>query len=277
MGKDKKIKIILLSVLILFLSVSVTETVFAYGGGGKNPASESDSAAGPPAKRTDTVKKFTKEELENFFAGLPDGLRQRIIDKQVGKPRTLAQLNLIRSLFLDAEKFRNESDAAYWQSYEEVAVVLDKAGQNAELALAFTSGGTSSAAVKFITGTLFGASRAGLNAYNEGKSVGDIIQAIAVTIAVDNVMKLKNLERIGGRASDLVDMVSRAARLNKNPQVTKYLVRVGMKAGLVKYGEKLTKDQIGNIMNYMANQARNARPTRTSRPANIYTNQAGIW
>jgi hypothetical protein len=280
MSTSKTLKILLISGFLLLLTAGLT---FACngggGGGGGGGGSDSSASTTPPPKKTDEVKTYTREELEDFFSGLPDGVRDMIISKQEGKPRTPAQLNLIRNIFLDAEKFKNESEEAIWKSYEEVAVVLDQAGQNAELVLAFTTGGTST----FVTGTLFGATRAGVNEYSKGKSTEDIIQAIAVAVSVDGIMNnVGQLKKLGDRGGKLVDMVSRAAKLNKNPKVAKYLMKVGIKAGLYKQGEKLTKDTIGAILNSMATGIRNAE-VNNSTPAtyegdrNIYRNQAGIW
>ncbi len=271
MEKDKKIKITYLLIVILFLSLGITGSVWAYGGGGGNPASDSDSAVGgppgDPPKKSDVVKEYTREELEQIFSGLPEDIKEMIIDKQEGKPRTPAQLNLIKSLFLGAEKFKHESEEAIWQSYEEIAVVLDQAGQNAELVLTFATGGTSS----FVTGTLFGATRAGINATNEGKSTEEILQAMAVAVAVDKIMSnVSGLKKLGDRGGELVDMVSRAAELNKNPQVMKYLIKVGAKAGLYKEGEKLTKDAIGAILSYVGDQARKTTAVPTSPPMPTY-------
>lgn len=270
MEKDKKIKITYLLIVILFLSLGITGSVWAYGGGG-NPASDSDSAAGGPSedppKKSDIVKEYTREELEEIFSGLPEDIKKMIIDKQEGKPRTPAQLNLIKSLFLGAEKFKHESEEAIWQSYEEIAVVLDQAGQNAELVLTFATGGTAN----IVTGTLFGAVRSGANAANEGKSTEDILQAIAVAVAVDKIMSnVKGLKKLGDRGGELVDMVSRAADLNKNPKVAKYLMRVGAKAFGYKLGEKLTKDQIGAILGYIGDQARKTTAVPTSPPMPTY-------
>lgn len=269
MEKDKKIKITYLLIVILFLSLGITGSAWAYGGGG-NPASDSDSAVGgppDPPKKSDIVKEYTREELERIFSGLPEDIKEMIIDRQEGKPRTPAQLNLIKSLFLGAEKFKHESEEAIWQSYEEIAVVLDEAGQNAELVLAFATGGTSN----IVTGTLFGATRAGINAANQGKSTEDILQAIAVAVAVDKIMSnVKGLKKLGDRGGELVDMVSRAADLNYNPKVAKYLMKVGAKAFGYKMGEKLTKDQIGAILGYIGDQARKAQPAPVSRPMPTY-------
>jgi hypothetical protein len=274
MGKNKKTKILLLALL---LSVLLTGVSFATPGGHGGGSSGDGSTAGQ--KKTDQVKTYTRTELEDFFSGLPDGIRELVIDKQEGKPRTPAQLNLIRNIFLDADKFRNESEAAMWEAYEEVAVVLDQAGQNAELVLAVTTGGTST----FVTQTLFGATRAGVNEYSKGKSTEDILQAVAVAVSVDSIMSnVGKLKNIGDRGGKLVDMVSRAAKLNKNPKVAKYLMKVGIKAGVYKAGEKLTKDAIGAILNAMATGVRKIEVSNSTPPTyqgnpNIYRNQAGIW
>jgi len=274
MEKDKKTKITHLLIVILFLSLGITGSVWAYGGGGGGGGrpGESDSDAGgpPPAptKKSDIVKEYTREELEEIFSGLPEDVVEQIVDRQEGKPRTPAQLNLIKSLFLSAEKFKNESEEAIWQSYEEIAVVLDKAGQNAELVLTFATGGTAN----IVTGTLFGAVRSGANAANEGKSTEDILQAMAVAVAVDKIMSnVSGLKKLGDRGGELVDMVSRASQLNKNPQVMKYLVKVGVKAGLYKEGEKLTKDTIGAILGWAGDEARKAAAAPTGPPTETYT------
>jgi hypothetical protein len=271
MEKDKKTKITHLLIVILFLSLGITGSVWAYGGGGgdRSGASDDDIGVPPPAptKKSDIVKEYTREELEEIFSGLPADVVEQIVDRQEGKPRTPAQLNLIKSLFLSAEKFKNESEEAIWQSYEEIAVVLDKAGQNAELVLTFATGGTAN----IVTGTLFGAVRSGANAANEGKSTEDILQAMAVAVAVDKIMSnVSHLKKLGDRGGELVDMVSRAADLNKNPQVMKYLIKVGAKAGLYKEGEKLTKDTIGAILSYAGDQARKTTAAPTSPPMPTY-------
>jgi len=271
MEKDKKIKITHLLIVILFLSLGITGSVWAYGGGGGDRSGASDDDIGgptaTPTKKSDIVKEYTREELEEIFSGLPADVVEQIVDRQEGKPRTPAQLNLIKSLFLSAEKFKNESEEAIWQSYEEIAVVLDKAGQNAELVLTFATGGTAN----IVTGTLFGAVRSGANAANEGKSTEDILQAMAVAVAVDKIMSnVSGLKKLGDRGGELVDMVSRAADLNKNPQVMKYLVKVGAKAGLYKEGEKLTKDTIGAILSYVGDQARKTAAAPTSPPVDTY-------
>ena len=206
MKKNQKSKINILFILILFLFVSVPDSIFAYGGDGPASAADSDSyidSPTQPEKKSDAIKTYTKEELEKFFSGLPDGVRQLVIGKQEGKSRTPAQLNRIRNIFLDADRFKHESEEAMWQAYEEVAVVLDNAGQTAELALAFTTGGTST----FVTQTLFGATRAGVNEYSKGKGVGDILQAVAVAVSVDSIMNnVGKLSKLGNRANQLVDL-----------------------------------------------------------------------
>ncbi len=286
MGKDKKMKIIRFSIMILFLSLWVTGSVFAYGGGGGDRSGTSDDDMGvqlpdppkPPdeggggggdgGKESDRIKKYTRDELKKFFSGLPDDVVDRIISKQEGKPRTFAQLNLIRGLFLDAEKWTNQSEADVWQSYEGVAVVLDKTGQSAEMVLGFATGGTSN----IVTGTLFGATRAGINAVNEGKTTADIIQAIAVTVAVDKIMnKVEGLKKLGDRGGQLVDMVTKASQLNKNPAVAKYLIKTGIKAGIYKEGEALTKEAIGAILGYVGDEARKAAAAPTGPPTETYT------
>jgi len=271
MEEMHRFRILLILLLIVLLSAGMCNSAFAYGGGGGGGGG--DPIISNPPKKSNVVREYTREELEDFFSGLPENVREMVIDKQEGKPRTPAQLSLIRNIFLDAERFQHESEEAIWQSYEEIAVVLDQAGQNAELVLTFVTGGTSN----IVTGTLFGATRAAVNAANEGKSTEDILQAIAVTVAVDNIMKIKGLNKLGNRGGELVDMVYRANKLGKNRKVVSYLARVGAKAGIVKAGEKATKDQIGAILSYMADAARTHQAKPTRRPANIYRNQAGIW
>ena len=283
MGKDKKMKIIRFSIVILFLSLWVTASVWAYGGGGgfkdgssdddigvqlPDPSDKEGGGGGGGGNESDKIKKYTRDELKNFFSGLPDDVVDRIIAKQEGKPRTFAQLNLIRSIFLDSEKWKNESEADVWESYEGVAVVLDKTGQSAEMVLGFATGGTSN----IVTGTLFGATRAGINAVNEGKTTAAIIQAIAVTVAVDKIMnKVEGLKKLGDRGGQLVDMVTRASQLNKNPAVAKYLIKTGIKAGIYKEGEALTKEVIGAILNYAGDEVRNAASTPTGPPTETFT------
>jgi len=262
-------------IIILLMFSFDAKQVNAYGGGsGGGGGGESSGASELGSTTKSDIKRvYTRSELERFFSGLPPSVREMIIDKQEGKERSLAQLHLIRTIFLQAERFKGESEASYWQSYEDLAVLLDKTGQNAELVLAFTTGGSST----FITQTLFGAVRAGANEYSKDKSVGDIIQAIAVSVAVDKIMATKNLSRIGNRANNLVDMVYRANKLKKNPRVLKYLAKVGAKAGIYKQGESYTKAQIANILNFIANQAKKLEPTNTTPSPNIYRNQAGFW
>jgi hypothetical protein len=270
--RNRKPGILAFFISVLFLLSAGASCVLAYGGGGGGGgAGVGDSTV----RASDVVKVYTRTELEAFFSGLPDKVRDMIINKQEGKPRSPAQLNLIRNIFLQAESFQHQSEEAYWQSYEDLAVLLDKTGQNAELVLAFTTGGTST----FVTGTLFGATRAAANEYSKDKSVSDIIQAIAVTVAVDQIMKIDKLSKIGERGNKLVDMVYRANKLNKNPRVLKYLTKVAIKAGIHKEGENFTKSQISNILNYVANKVRTTE-VKTSVPYRspmIYRNQAGIW
>jgi hypothetical protein len=276
MEERKKTKIILLSILVLFLSVSVTESAFAYGEGGNKGGGGDEITGGlAPTKNSDIVKEYTREELEDFFSGLPDGVREMVIDKQEGKPRTPAQLNLIRNIFLEAENWNQQSTEAVWQSYEEIAVVLDQAGQKAEFVLTFVPG--TGWVVNAITGTAFGTVREGVNAYSAGGSNADIAQAMAVNIALSQIMKFGSLEKLGSRGNELLDMVSRAGKLQKNSKVWKYLARVGAKAVGYKVGEELTKNQIKEILNYIANEAKTAEVRPISPPPMIYRNQAGIW
>lgn len=242
MEKTGCMKIILSMTLILFLFMSVNNSAFGCGGGGKGGRGDTP---------TTTIQRFERSDLERIFGGISsDDLRKLIINKQLGKERTLAQLNLINELFLSAESFRHESDAAIWKSYEDIAVLLDKTGQNAELVLAFATAGTST----IVTGTVFGAGRKGIDAYTKDKSVGEIIQAVAV--AVDNIMKFKGLKRLGERSGQLVAMVHRANKLKTNPKVRQYLAEVALKAGLFKGVEQFTKAQTDTLLNYIANAAK---------------------
>ncbi|MBN2061005.1 MAG: hypothetical protein JW882_11390 [Deltaproteobacteria bacterium] len=260
MKRDNKAKIIFLPLLIVFLCIWSNGLVFAYGGGGGGGSYDQPKAS-------ETARKYTREELQAIFSGLPEDIREMIIDKQEGKTRTPAQLNLIKSIFLSAENWKHQSEEAIWQSYEEVAVVLDQAGQNAEIVLAFTTGGTST----FVTGTLFGATRAGVSEYSKGKGVEDILQAMAVSVAVDKIMgNVQGLKNMSTRGERLVDMVARAAQLNQNPKVRQYLMKVGTKAGVYKSGEKLTKDTIAAILNAMATQVRKASVPTMSPPMTTY-------
>jgi hypothetical protein len=267
MEKTTCMKIILPMTLILFLFMSVNNSAFGCGGGGGG-GGKGGAKGGRGDAPTTTIQKFTRAQLEDFFKGLPEDVRELIISKQEGKDRTLAQLNLIRGIFFEAEKFRHESDAAIWQSYEDLAVLLDKTGQNAELVLTFVTGGTST----IVTRTLFGTVRKGVDEYSKGKSVGDIIQAMAVAVAVDNIMKAKGLKRLGDRGGQLVDMVYRANKLNKNPRVLKYLAKVGVKALGFRQSEQFTKAQIGKILNYIANAAKKKQVVNTTP---VYSRQMG--
>ena len=110
-GNRRILRILLLPFLILMLSVGICTSAFAYGGGGGGGGGDSDAdpyLSGPP-KKTEMVREYSREELEEFFAGLPANVREMVIDKQKGKPRTPAQLNLIRSIFLQADRFQQES------------------------------------------------------------------------------------------------------------------------------------------------------------------------
>lgn len=266
MRKDKKTKIILLLILILFLSVSVTGSVFAYGGGG-DPADPEDSDSYVPPKKSDMVKKYTREELNTIFSSLPSGIRQLVIDKQEGKPRTKAQLIKILRIFLQAQNFKNQAesiDANAWADlvgyWTDLAIFLDKRGKDAEFILSFVP------AAGWMSGTAFGAVRAGIDKYAEGKGVVDIAQAMAVSVAVDQIMKVGSLKDLGKRGDELVDMIQRADKLKRNSKVTKYLRRVGAKLLGTKVTEKLTKDQIGEVLGYIADQARAAEAKPTSPP-----------
>ncbi|MCD4719782.1 MAG: hypothetical protein K8S13_07960 [Desulfobacula sp.] len=272
MRKDKRTKVILLAILILFLSVSVTTLVFAYGGGGKNPASESDSAVGGPP--VDEAREYTREELNAMFSGLPTGIRELVIGKQEGKPRTKAQLIKILRIFLQAQNFRNQAesiDANAWADlvgyWTDLAIFMDKRGKDAEFILSFVP------AAGWMSGTAFGAVRAGIDKYAEGKGIKDIAQAMAVSVAVDQIMKVGSLSKLGKRGDELVDMIQRADKLKRNSKVTQYLRRVGRELFNVKIEEKLTKDQIGKVLGYIADQARAAEVKPVSPPPSV----PSIW
>lgn len=259
MGSSKKTKKILVSLLILFFLVSVPQFVFAYGGGGEGGNSD--------VKQT---KKYTREELEEIFKGLPEGVRKLVIDKQVGKERTKAQLIKILKIFLQAQNFKNQAesiDANAWADlvgyWTDLAIFLDKRGKDAEFILSFVPG------AGWMSGTAFGAVRSGIDKYSEGKGIKDIAQAMAVSVAVDQVMKLGSLSKLGKRGDELVAMIARADKLKRNSRVSKYLRTVGAKLVGIKIGEKLTKDQIGKIINHIANSAQRAQVTNTRPPAMI--------
>lgn len=271
MGKRKKTKVILLIILILFLSVLTTESLFAYGGGGGGDEKEDVS----PPKKSSIVTTYTKEELTVIFLGLPSGIRELVIDRQEGKPRTPAQLNLILNIFLEAESWNQQSEEAIWESYEGLATVLDKAGQQAEFVLTFVPG--TGWVVKTITGVAFGTVREGLNASNLGGDSADIAQAMAVNVALTQIMKFGSLEKLGKRGSKLLDMVSRASKLKPNSKVMAYLLKTGGKAVGYKVGEELTKAQFKSLLNFTAKHIRKAEVGAISQPPTIYTNQAGIW
>ena len=269
MEKTGCMKIILSMTLILFLFMSVNNSAFGCGGGGK-----SGGKSGRGDTPTTTIQEFKRAELEEFFKGISSkDLRELIIKKQLNKERTLAQLNLIRELFLSAEKFRHESDAAIWKSYEDIAVLLDKTGQNAELVLAFATAGTST----IVTGTVFGAGRKGIDAYTKDKSVGEIIQAVAVAVAVDNIMKVKGLKRLGERSGQLVAMVHRANKLKTNPKVRHYLAEVALKAGLFKGVEQFTKAQTDTLLNYIANAAKKKQVVNTTPAYNYMRSPSPVY
>ena len=261
MGKSKNTKKTLVSLLILFFLVSVPQFVFAYGEGGDSQASDSD------AQQT---KIYTREELEEIFKGLPEGLRKMVIDKQVGKERTRAQLIKILKIFLTAQNFKNQAesiDANAWADlvgyWTDLAIFLDKRGQDAEFILSFVPG------AGWMSGTAFGTVRAGISKYSEGKGMGDIAQAMAVSVAVDQVMKLGSLSKLGKRGDALVDMIARADKLKRNPAVNKYLRSVGAKLLGYKLTEKYTKDMIGKVIDAIATSARNAQVTNTQPPTQM--------
>ncbi len=261
MGKRKKTKKILVSLLILFFLVSVSQFVFAYGEGGDSQASNED---------TQQTKKYTREELAEIFKGLPKGLRKLVIDKQVGKERTKAQLIKILKIFLQAQNFKNQAESinanawadlvGYWT---DLAIFLDKRGQDAEMILSFVPG------AGWMSGTAFGTVRAGISKYSEGKGIGDIAQAMAVAVAVDQVMKLGSLSKLGKRGDALVDMIARADKLKRNPAVKKYLRSVGAKLLGYQLTAKYTKDMIGKVIDAIATSAQNAQATNTQPPSII--------
>ncbi len=264
MGKRKKTKNILVSLLILFFLGTAPQFVFAYGDGGddRSTSTGSDSDVG--------TKKYTREELEKIFKGLPEGLRKLVIDKQVGKERTKEQLIKILKIFLQAQNFKNQSesiDANAWADlvgyWTDLAVFLDKRGKDAEFILSFVPG------AGWMSGTAFGAVRAGIDKYSEGKGIKDIAQAMAVSVAVDQVMKVGSLSKLGKRGDELVAMIARADKLKRNSRVTKYLRTVGAKLMGIKIGEKLTKDQIGKIINYIADSAQKTQVVNTRPPTMI--------
>jgi len=255
MGKSKKTKKILVSFLILFFLVSVPQFVFAYGEGGDSQASNED---------TQETKKYTREELEEKFKGLPEGLRKLVIDKQVGKERTQAQLIKILKIFLQAQNFKNQAesiDANAWADlvgyWTDLAIFLDKRGKDAEFILSFVPG------AGWMSGTAFGTVRAGIDKYSEGKGIKDIAQAMAVSVAVDQVMKLGSLSKLGKRGDELVAMIARANLHKRTSRVSKYLRTVGVQLVGLKIGEKYTKDQISKIINYIATSQQNAQVTNT--------------
>ena len=260
MGKRKKTKKILVSLLILFFFVSVPQFVFAYGEGG---------GADGRDENTQETKKYTREQLEEIFQGLPEGLKNLVIDKQVGKERTKAQLIKILKIFLQAQNFKNQAesiDANAWADlvgyWTDLAIFLDKRGQDAEFILSFVPG------AGWVTGPAFGTVRAGISKYSEGKGIGDIAQAMAVSVAVDQVMKLGSLSKLGKRGDALVDMIARADMHKRTSRVSKYLRTVGAELVGIKIGEKFTKDQIGKIIDYIATSAQNAQATNT-RPSTM--------
>ena len=161
MGKSKKTKKIIVSLLILFFFVSVPQFVFAYGEGGDSRTSDKDIPQ---------TKKYTREELEEIFQGLPEGLRNLVIDKQVGKERTKAQLIKILKIFLQAQNFKNQAesiDANAWADlvgyWTDLAIFLDKRGQDAEFILSFVPG------AGWMSGTAFGTVRAGIEQIFRGQ------------------------------------------------------------------------------------------------------------
>lgn len=260
MGKSEKTKKILVSFLILFFLVSVPQFVFAYGDGGDSQSSNED---------TQQTNKYTREELKEIFKGLPEGLRNLVIDKQVGKERTMAQLIKILKIFLQAQNFKNQAasiDANAWADlvgyWTDLAIFLDKRGQDAEMILSFVPG------AGWMSGTAFGTVRAGVSKYSEGKGIGDIAQAMAVAVAVDQVMKLGSLSKLGKRGDALVDMVARADKLKRNPAVKKYLRSAGKKLLGYKLTEKYTKDMFSMVIEAIANSAQNTQATNT-RPSTM--------
>ena len=147
----------------------------------------------------------------------------------------------------------------YWT---DLAIFLDKRGQDAEFILSFVPG------AGWVTGPAFGTVRAGISKYSEGKGIGDIAQAMAVSVAVDQVMKLGSLSKLGKRGDALVDMIARADMHKRTSRVSKYLRTVGTELVGIKIGEKFTKDQIGKIIDYIATSAQNAQATNT-RPSTM--------
>jgi hypothetical protein len=142
----------------------------------------------------------------------------------------------------------------YWT---DLAIFLDKRGQDAEFILSFVP------AAGWMSSTAFGTVRAGISKYSEGGGMGDIAQAMAVSVAVDQVMKLGSLSKLGKRGDALMDMIARADKLKRNPAVNKYLRNVGAKLLGYKLTEKYTKDMIGKVIEAIATTKQNAQVTNT--------------
>jgi len=170
-------------------------------------------------------------------------------------------------IFLQAQNFQNQAesiDANAWADlvgyWTDLAIFLDKRGKDAEFILSFVPG------AGWMSGTAFGAVRAGIDKYAEGKGVKDIAQAMAVSVAVDQIMKVGSLSKLGKRGDELVDMIARADKLKRNSRVSKYLRTVGAKLMGIKIGEKFTKDQISKVLGFIADSAQKKQAVNTRPP-----------
>lgn len=269
--KRSKDRIILLFIMITFLSACVTGSAFAYGGGGGGGGGNSGNtkASDEFADEASGVKKYTRDELNDFFSSLPAGVRDLVVDKQVGKDRTKEQLEKIRHIFMEAELFQNQAesiDANAWADlvgyWTDLAVFLNDRGKDAETILSFVP------AAGWMSGTAFGTIRAGIDKYSEGKGAGDIAQAMLLSVAVDKIMQVGSLKNLGSRGDKLVDMIQTADQFKHSPRVKAFLRRKGAELLGIKIGEKFTKDMIGKVLEAIANQVRSAE-VQNSRPASI--------
>lgn len=236
---------------VLAITLLSPMPAMACGGGGGGGGGGNGEGFGAPTSAADEVKSFSRSELEDFFSGLPDGVRELVIDRQEGKPRTIRQLSTIRGLFLQAERWRQEADESYLQSWEEIAVVLDEAGQWSETVLSVISGGKA----ELVTGTVFSAIRAGADQYRDDKEYADILQAIAVSVAVNNITSRGRLGRMGDRKDRLVNYISRASEL-ESPKARALMTQMALDVGIIRVAEEFTEKTLEALLNIMADQVR---------------------
>jgi hypothetical protein len=87
---------------------------------------------------------------------------------------------------------------------------------------------------------------------------------MAVSVAVDQVMKVGSLKKLGDRGNELVDFIAQADKLERNPAVKKYLKIMGRELLGIQLSKKYTKAMIAEVIEAIANEARgkNVPPDR---------------